>query len=115
MEVSRLFARVATQRAGDRLGTQAEQSVRACSKNAAVLLHLLAPFLGLVYLRDLSGGEGPPHLVVELEADGLGLPDVLHVAAWPELVPLVEVDVEYENCENAKGTSGIGKGISANN
>ena len=42
MEVSRLLvARVAAQRAGDRLRSQAEQSVRARSKNAAVLVHLV--------------------------------------------------------------------------
>ena len=42
MEVSRLLvARVAAQRAGDRLRSQAEKSVRARSKNAAVLVHLV--------------------------------------------------------------------------
>ena len=42
MKVSRLLvARVAAQRAGDRLRSQAEQSVRARSKNAAVLVHLV--------------------------------------------------------------------------
>ena len=42
MEVSWLLvARVAAQRAGDRLRSQAEQSVRARSKNAAVLVHLV--------------------------------------------------------------------------
>ena len=41
IEVAQLLSRVAAQRAGDRLGTQAEQSVRACPKNAAVLLHLV--------------------------------------------------------------------------
>ena len=41
IEVAQLLSRVAAQRAGDRLGTQAEQSVRACSKNAAVLVHLV--------------------------------------------------------------------------
>ena len=42
MKVSRLLvARVAAQRAGDRLRSQAEQSVRACPKNAAVLVHLV--------------------------------------------------------------------------
>ena len=42
MEVSRLLvARVAAQRAGDRLRSQAEKSVGARSKNAAVLVHLV--------------------------------------------------------------------------
>ena len=60
MEVARLLSRVAAQRAGDRLGTQAEQSVRACSKNAAVLLHLV-PVLRVAV--DGVVGGGPTILV----------------------------------------------------
>ena len=41
MEVARLLSRVAAQCTSDRLGSQAEQSVRACPKNAAVLVHLV--------------------------------------------------------------------------
>ena len=59
MEVARLFARVAAQRACDRLGTQAEQSVRACSKNAAVLLHLV-PVLRIA----VDGVVGGPTILV---------------------------------------------------
>ena len=60
MEVARLFARVAAQRAGDRLGSQAEQSVRARSKNAAVLVHLV-PVLRVAV--DGVVGGGPSILV----------------------------------------------------
>ena len=59
MEVARLFARVAAQRAGDRLGSQAEQSVRACSKNAAVLVHLV-PVLRVA----VDGVVGGPTILV---------------------------------------------------
>ena len=63
MEVARLFARVASQRAGDRLGTQAEQSVRACSKNAAVLLHLV-PVLRSRERVAVDGVVGGPTILV---------------------------------------------------
>ena len=59
MEVAQLLSRVAAQRAGDRLGTQAEQSVRACSKNAAVLVHLV-PVLRVA----VDGVVGGPTILV---------------------------------------------------
>ena len=63
MEVARLFARVATQRAGDRLGSQAEKSVRACPKNAAVLLHLV-PVLRSRERVAVDGVVGGPTILV---------------------------------------------------
>ena len=59
IEVAQLLSRVAAQRAGDRLGTQAEQSVRACSKNAAVLVHLV-PVLRVA----VDGVVGGPTILV---------------------------------------------------
>ena len=63
MEVARLLSRVAAQRAGDRLGTQAEQSVRACSKNAAVLVHLV-PVLRSRERVAVDGVVGGPTILV---------------------------------------------------
>ena len=63
MEVARLFSRVAAQRAGDRLGSQAEKSVRACSKNAAVLLHLV-PVLRSRERVAVDGVVGGPTILV---------------------------------------------------
>ena len=63
MEVSRLFARVAAQRACDRLWTQAEQSVRARSKNAAVLVHLV-PVLRSRERVAVDGVVGGPTILV---------------------------------------------------
>ena len=63
MEVSRLLARVAAQCAGDRLGSQAEKSVRARSKNAAVLLHLV-PVLRSGEGVAVDGVVGGPTILV---------------------------------------------------
>ena len=60
----------------------------------AVVLLLHAGLLGFVEFLDLAGGEGSPDLLVELEVDILCLTNPLHVIAGPELVPLVQIDVE---------------------
>ena len=63
MEVARLFARVAAQCAGDRLGSQAEKSIRACPKNAAVLVHLV-PVLRSGERVAVDGVVGGPTILV---------------------------------------------------
>ena len=65
IEVAQLFvARVAAQRAGDRLGSQAEKSVRACSKNAAVLLHLVPILRYRERVVAVDGVVGGPTILV---------------------------------------------------